>query len=91
MKEVGGFLMLLGVGLAGYAMLGFDPTVGDTSFDRTVNLQLLAQQMLMVLAGGFGFVGGAVFFAFGEFFERYPRRKASEGTDPADVGSLDLG
>ncbi len=87
MKETGGFLMLLGLALAGYAILGYDPTVGESSFDRTVNLQLLAVQISMVLVGGFGFVGGAVFFAIGECFERYPPRKSAqvkEGAEAAD-------
>ena len=85
MKEVGGFLMLIGIAAAAFAMFGYDPTVGDTSFDRTVNLQLLATQMAMFLAGGFSFVGGTVFYSFGELFERYPRKKEAQSDDKAEI------
>lgn len=69
MRTAGQLLVILGALLALFGLLLYDPTVPSSAVGdfipagRTVNLQLLAGQLGVILAGGFMFVAGAVFYA----------------------------
>lgn len=56
--QLAGWMMLaLGVGIAGYSLLGFDVTA---PYSDTVNLGLLNEQLIFAISGGALFLSGTV-------------------------------
>lgn len=65
MRWLGVALWIVGGWLAGYAMLGFDPTVdsGPYGYGRIVNRDLQQQQLMMLITGCVLFLAGALLHA----------------------------